>query len=108
MIPDRPPPLSPIQTLLAHSYAEGAFRDIIKAAHWKAHLATCGDGLFRFLMTELSPSEDCQTVPDALHRLQRAADDIELVYDHMLALVEQSLPPTTVLTQQETDHELDQ
>ena len=36
----------------------------------------CGDGLFRFIMVELSDAEDCDTDDAALARIGRALDDM--------------------------------
>ena len=40
-----------------------------------------GDGLLRFLTSELSESEDCENIADALKRLDTIAREIEEVRD---------------------------
>lgn len=96
-----PPPLNAIQIEVAKSYAEGDFSEIITSPDWRHYLARCGDTLFSFLMIELSPGEDCENLETALARLQRAADDIETVFDHLEALAEGvggPIPQTTTST----------
>jgi len=103
-----PPPLNTIQTEVAKSYAEGDFSEIITSDDWRHTLASCGDTLFSFLIIELSPGDDCENLETALARLQRAADDIETVFDHLEALAESvgGLNPQTT-TSTGSPHELD-
>jgi len=103
-----PPPLNTIQIEVAKSYANGDFRDIVESDDWRRYLTTCGDTLFSFLMMEFSPGEDCENVETALARLQRAADDIEIVFDHLAALAEvMSRPITQTTTSAGGPHELE-
>lgn len=39
-------------------------------------VADCGDGLFRFLVAELSPTEDCHDAEEAIRRLQTAVSQL--------------------------------
>lgn len=36
----------------------------------------CGDGLFRFIMVELSDTEDCDTDDTAKMRMEQASEDL--------------------------------
>ena len=45
----------------------------------RGDLAACGDGLFRFLMTELSAEEDCDSREEAVRRLESARRNLDEV-----------------------------
>jgi|GEM_PF-1282647 len=79
-------PLNPYQITAAQEYAGGDFAWIIDHEDWRHALSDIGDTHFVFLMRELSTAEDCEDKDDALSRLQKAADEIETIYDAIDAL----------------------
>lgn len=73
--------LSPAQIACATTYGNGDFAHLIDLAQqsereYQRELAGSGDPLFRFLMNELDPREDCDSDAEALHRLEMAVQDI--------------------------------
>lgn len=56
---------------------------------FKEALDDCGDGLLRFLIVELSASEDCESTDEAIDRLSRAIEDIEAVRRNLGELTQQ-------------------
>lgn len=64
------------QCAVARAYGTGEFAHYATDPEWRSTIEQCGDGLFRFLMIELSDTEDCHTVADAVQRLRAAATDL--------------------------------
>lgn len=67
------------QRIVVQTYCGGEFNhpDILN------NLDECGDGLFKFLMVELSSEEDCQGVDDAYNRVVSAREQL---FEVLLAL----------------------
>ena len=61
------------QRYVAQNYCGGELNrpDVIQT------LDDCGDGLFKFLMTELSDEEDCTGADDAYNRISTAIEQLE-------------------------------
>lgn len=78
-----PIPLNPFQRVLARVYGDGAFAHVASLEEARG----VGDGLFTFLMVELSDREDCQTPDDATRRLVDAIEDIRKVL-HILEAIQ--------------------
>lgn len=57
--------IDPIQRIVADSYCGGDFSHVKTMEEVKY----CGDGLFAFLMSELSMSEDCGNINTAMGRI---------------------------------------
>ena len=70
-------PLDKFQRLVADSYESGEF-SYCKNLH---DVLQTGDGLFQWLMFELSDSEDCENFDDARKRLDTALREIREVSD---------------------------
>jgi hypothetical protein len=68
--------MNPCQAAVARAYASGEFAHYAVDPDWRTAIENCGDGLFRFLMIELSTTEDCHTVADAVQRLRSAYTDL--------------------------------
>lgn len=68
------------QAIAAAAYADGEFADLTTMEE----VADCGDGLFRFVMVELSSSEDCCTADEALTRMHRAIRELGQVHSALL------------------------
>lgn len=71
------PSLPGLLPQVALFYADGEFRDV----KCMDDVDNAGDGLFRFVMRELAPGEDCDTHAEAVRRLARAAQQLEEVID---------------------------
>ena len=70
------------QRIVADNYEGGELAHILKAkseADYMVGLANCGDGLFKFLVTELSEAEDCDSYETALKRLDTTIRQIREV-----------------------------
>ena len=61
------------QQIVAETYCGGELNrpDVMET------LDNCGDGLFRFLMVELSDEEDCTDTDDAYNRVANAINQLE-------------------------------
>lgn len=70
-------PMNPHQAAVARAYAAGEFFYLADDPNWRANLQNCADGLFRFLMIELSSTEDCDDDAEALQRLRMAENEIQ-------------------------------
>lgn len=68
--------INQFQTVAIDHYCEGEFKDHPQEGE-------TGDGLFDFIMIELSDKEDCETVEDAVGRLNTAIDQLQAVKDAM-------------------------
>lgn len=66
--------LNAYQKRLIEVYADGSFAHFgnLVGEAFAAELEHCGDGLFRFLMVDLSTPEGCESETDALLRLEIA------------------------------------
>lgn len=70
------------QVVCATSYEDGEFQYLLDSksdAEFKRSLQDCGDTLFKFLMIELSPHEDCEDAQDAIRRVSIAIDQLYTV-----------------------------
>lgn len=79
------------QAAVARDYGGGDFNDFPERATWREDLDDCGDGLFRFLMVELSEAEDCTSKAVAVQRLQNAVRDITGAIDAVDALPDEKV-----------------
>ena len=61
------------QRKVLDNYSNGDHSHILT----KEELDDCGDGLLRFLMSELSASEDCDSIETARQRVETAIKDLE-------------------------------
>ncbi len=81
--------LNEMQRVIINVYADGDYRhlfeDVTTAQELKAAYAEVGDGLFIYLMKELSDQENCDTFEVALERLHASEKDI---HDVAVALAE--------------------
>lgn len=64
--------LDPIQRFVAQNYAYGEFAHI----ETPDEVDTIGDGLFGFLITELSVAEGCDSKEETLRRLDNIRDQL--------------------------------
>lgn len=65
------PALTDWQRTILHTYADGDF------AHVNSPDEITGDTLAKFILVETSPSEDCENVDTAIHRLENAAQELQ-------------------------------
>ena len=72
--------MNEFQRVIAESYEGGELNhgDVL------GDLDTCGDGLFKFLMIEMSDSEDCDGFITAIGRLTTIAGQINEVKEAMI------------------------
>lgn len=80
--------LNPFQRAVALAYAHGDFAHMatLQGDALSAALKECGDGLFRFIMTELSTSEGCRNLDDAVGRLHAAVEQLQDAADAVCEL----------------------
>ncbi|WP_414463335.1 hypothetical protein [Hyphomicrobium sp. DY-1] len=74
------------QAAVCATYGGGDYRHLRRSPRWKDALDDVGDGLFRFLMIELSSGEDCTDAATALRRLASAQADIDTAIAAVTAL----------------------
>ena len=67
--------LDRFQRIVADSYEDGEFSHVNSLTG----ASEMGDGLFRFLLAEISESEDCDSQEEAMRRLHNARRQIEEV-----------------------------
>ncbi len=68
---------TPWAQVAARTYCGGDFRDFTTMTEIaRSDLASCGDGLFRFLMIELSTEEGCNSRCEAIRRCESAVRDL--------------------------------
>jgi len=82
------PFLNASQIAVLEAYADGHFAHFVEIDSEDAfnqQLASCGDGLIRFLLVELSTKEDCDSLATAYQRIQTAIANLQAV----ASLVEQ-------------------
>lgn len=81
---------SEAQILVINSYQEGEFSYMAEPEACElngsspeqvrqALMDECGDGLLRFLLVELSKSEDCNSLDEAVRRIDKACDQLREV-----------------------------
>jgi hypothetical protein len=67
------------QVCAACAYAEGAYGLLASSENWRKDVDELGDGLFRYLIVELSTGEDCETWAEAIDRVETAIHELEQV-----------------------------
>lgn len=75
------------QEVLLKSYSTGDFEHILNFSSWnevEVELSQCGDSLLRFLLVELSNSEDCTTVELGVERITSVIEDLEALSRNLL------------------------
>lgn len=70
--PDNPQPMNEAQQVVLKSYCYGEFGHV----RTMDEVHACGDGLFTFLMVELSNSEDCTSLDAAFNRVSQVGDQV--------------------------------
>jgi hypothetical protein len=73
--------LTPWQRIVADNYGGGDFAHIQNIKDVKA---LKGDTLFLFLMVELDPKEDCDSLQEALRRVHTAQAEVTHVYNMLV------------------------
>jgi hypothetical protein len=61
------------------AYADGAYAPLANSETWLSDVEDLGDGLFKYLIVELSTRENCETWTDAIERIDRAIQELERV-----------------------------
>jgi hypothetical protein len=79
--------MNPWQKAVCETYGGGDYRHLKRNPRWEDKLDDLGDGLFTFLMIELSDTEDCEDAQTALQRLEAARDDIDQAIDQVMRLI---------------------
>lgn len=75
-------PLNKPQQIAVETYIGGEFGHVSTVEE----AGNVGDTLFLFIMRDLSDEEDCESIDEAIQRLQRAQADIEAVIDGLLGI----------------------
>jgi len=70
-------PLTEIQKIARDNYAGGNFSHVESVEETE----DVGDTLFEFVMRELAPSEDCDSLDEAIRRMETAKREIEEVIE---------------------------
>ena len=81
--------LNQAQATCLEFYASGDHAFLLettKTVQFKEALSKCGDGLLKFLMVELSTSEDCRDNETAIARIERAIDELAFMKDCLESL----------------------
>ena len=60
-------------------YADGAYASLANSETWQRDVDDLGDGLFRYLILELSTREQCETWAEAIERVEHAISELERV-----------------------------
>jgi hypothetical protein len=84
------------QAVCLEVYANGEFSHLLELDSKTAldlEIADCGDTLLKFLMIELSTSEDCDGTDTAIARIATAMNDLKTVQDAIGALPEKESCP---------------
>ena len=87
--PDVPAVLNDAQKVVLQQYAGGEFAHLCNVEteqELKQGLEDCGDGLLRFLMVEVSSSEDCNSLQEAQQRIENATRDLQTAADTIYAV----------------------
>jgi len=61
------------------AYADGAYAPLANSETWQRDVDELGDGLFRYLVLELSTKEECETWTEAIERVEHAIHELERV-----------------------------
>lgn len=83
------PYLTPVQLVVLASYDDGSFdhlKDEPTVEDFNNALKECGDGIFKGVFRELSPSEDCNEVQIAVNRILKIAQQINDVERAVVAM----------------------
>ena len=67
------------QTSVTSAYAGGAYAYLANSETWRKDIDDLGDGLFRYLILELSTQENCETWTEAIKRAETAIRELEQV-----------------------------
>ena len=67
------------QVCVTSAYAEGAYAPLANSETWRKDIDELGDGLFRYLILELSTEENCETWTEAIKRVEHAIHELEQV-----------------------------
>lgn len=89
------------------AYADGAYAPLANSETWQRDVDELGDGLFRYLMLELSTKEDCETWTEAIERVEHAINELERVSAALRAAYLEEKPNATnctVLRLRDLDH----
>ncbi len=74
------PAFNEAQRILLSNYADGDFAylltDYPTIESFQQELARCGDGMLRFLLSELDDAEGCEDLATADERLDQAIDEL--------------------------------
>lgn len=84
--------INDFQRAVLKTFAHGEFShlaDLTSQAEFDREVANCGDGLLRFLLVELSTSEDCTTGEEAAGRIETAIRDLSDVLDAVQDVITQ-------------------
>jgi coenzyme F420-reducing hydrogenase delta subunit len=65
------------QVSVTCAYAEGAYASLANNETWRKDIDELGDGLFRYLILELSTEEECETWAEAINRVETAIHELE-------------------------------
>ena len=60
-------------------YSEGAYAPLANSETWLRDVEELGDGLFKYLIVELSTRENCETWTEAIERIDHAIQELERV-----------------------------
>lgn len=71
------------QASAALAYADGHFGWLANSEPWRRDVDELGDGLFRYLLLELSTREDCETWLEAMMRVEDAIHNLGVVLTAM-------------------------
>lgn len=79
------------QRAVSAAYEGGKLTHLREVGHTQADVDACGDGLPRFLLTELSGGEDCESLATAYQRVSAALRQLEQVRDILVDLSTRSV-----------------
>ena len=85
------PFINKAQAKCLEKYAQGDFAHLLEIesqSEFKDAIENCGDGLLRFLIVELSASEDCDGSATALNRVSKAITELEEIQEALEDLPE--------------------
>ncbi|MBY0224657.1 MAG: hypothetical protein K2Q28_02500 [Hyphomicrobium sp.] len=95
------------QVCVTCAYADGAYASLANSEAWQRDIDELGDGLFRYLVVELSTKENCETWAEAIERIDHAIHELERVSNALrLAYLKEKPNGQTcqVLRIQDLDH----
>ncbi|WP_250478846.1 MULTISPECIES: hypothetical protein [unclassified Caballeronia] len=76
--------INPAQRAILMTYEDGRFAYLLHCPHeeaWHSGIYTCGDGLLRFLLIDLSYREDCHCRSDAVARIEMAIRQLNVMLE---------------------------